>query len=37
MDIKENWCDDVDQIHTAQDTNSGGHDLVKNGMNLLVS
>jgi len=26
-----------DQIHTAQDTNSGGHTLVKNGMNLLVS
>jgi len=36
MDIKENGCDDEDQIHTAQDTNSGGHTLVKNGMNLLV-
>jgi hypothetical protein len=37
MDIKENRCDDVDQILTAQDKNSGGHALVKNGMNLPVS
>ena len=34
MDIRENGCDDVDRIHMAQDTNSGGHALVKNGMNL---
>jgi hypothetical protein len=37
MDIRENGCDDVDQIHAAQNTNSGGHALVKNGINLLVS